>query len=63
MCLTVGALLIGAGCGGAGGGGSSGGGGSGPATDPGTPSGNYVVTVTATAGSLTHTLSFTLVIQ
>ena len=44
------------------GGGSSGGGG-GSTTDPGTPVGNYPVTITATSGSLTHTATFQLVVQ
>jgi Pro-kumamolisin, activation domain/Bacterial Ig-like domain (group 3) len=44
---------------GCGGGGGSGGG----PTDPGTPTGSYNVTVTATSGSLTHTASFTLKVQ
>lgn len=44
------------------GGGSSGGGGGG-GTTPGTPPGSYAVTVSATAGSVTHTSSFTLTVQ
>jgi subtilase family serine protease len=61
-------LLLGLGCGGgsnAGGGGGGGGGGS--HTDPGSPPGSYTVTVTATRGSgstaITHTATFTLVVQ
>lgn len=48
-----------------GGGGSStgGGGGGGGTTDPGTPTGTYTVTVTATSGSLTHTTQFSLTVQ
>jgi hypothetical protein len=41
---------------------TSGGGGGGP-TDPGTPVGNSVVTITATSGSLSHTTTFTLNVQ
>lgn len=50
-------LIMGSGCGG---GGASGGGGR---TDLGTPAGSYNVTVTATSGSLTHSTTFTLVVQ
>jgi Pro-kumamolisin, activation domain/Bacterial Ig-like domain (group 3) len=47
-----------------GGGSSSSGSGSGGAQiDPGTPTGAYPVTVTATSGNLSHTTSFTLVVQ
>ncbi len=42
-------------CGGGGGGGST--------MDPGTPTGSYAVSVTATGGGLTHTTSFSLVVQ
>ncbi len=48
-----------AGCGG----GSSGGGGPGPQTDPGTPTGAYTVTVTASDGTTSHTAMFTLNVQ
>ena len=34
-----------------------------PNTDPGTPKGSYTITVTGTAGSITHTATFTLVVQ
>jgi hypothetical protein len=44
-------------------GGGSASSGSGPPIDPGTPSGAYSVTVTATSGNLSHTASFTLVVQ
>ncbi len=44
-------------------GGGSGSSGSGPQIDPGTPPGAYSVTVTATSGKLSHTASFTLVVQ
>ncbi len=44
-------------------GGGSGSSGSGPQIDPGTPPGAYSVTVTATSGNLSHTASFTLVVQ
>ncbi len=54
--VIVGCLLALAGCGGAGGGPSQ------PrsAATPGTPAGTYNVTVTATAGTITHTLSLQL---
>jgi len=42
-----------------GGGGGSSGGGSGH-TDPGTPAGNYTITVTATSGSTSHSVTFML---
>ena len=42
-----------------GGGGSSGG----PAKDPGTPAGTSTVTLAATSGAITHTTTFTLVVQ
>jgi len=62
VSILAGILLIGLGCGG----GSSGGGGGGN-TDPGTPPGSYVITVGATSGSgssaITHTTTFTLVVQ
>lgn len=48
-------LVMGPGCGGGGGGGGH--------TDPGTPAGSYNVTLTATSGSLTHSTTFTLVVQ
>jgi Bacterial Ig-like domain (group 3) len=48
--------------GGCGGGGSSGGGGGGT-RDPGTPVGSSTVTVTATGGSITHTVTFALNVQ
>ena len=41
-------------------GGGGGGGGGGGHTDPGTPVGNYSVTVTATSGSLSHSATFPL---
>ena len=56
-------LLSGLGCGG----GSNGGGGPPPNVDPGTPRGSYPITVTGTSGSgsgaITHTTTFTLVVQ
>ncbi len=45
------------------GGGSGGGGGGGGHTDPGTPAGTYTITVTAASGSITHTATFSLVVQ
>lgn len=59
VALVLTALIVIPACGG-GGGGSAGG----PAhQDPGTPAGTYRVTVTATAGSLTRTTSFVLVVK
>jgi len=49
-----------------GGSGSSGGGGGGGGSgfsDPGTPPGNYTVTVTATSGAFSHSFNFTLQVQ
>jgi len=43
-----------------GGGGVSGGGG---AANPGTPAGNYLITVTATSGSLNHSVQAALTLQ
>jgi len=45
------------------GGGSSGGGGGGGAGQPGTPTGNYTITATATSGSLTHTAQVSLTVH
>ena len=44
-------------------GGGGGGGGGGGNTDPGTPVGTYTVTVTATSGAISHSATFTLVVQ
>ena len=44
-------------------GGGSGSSSGGPQIDQGTPAGAYSVTVTATSGNLSHTASFTLVVQ
>src|SRR6185312_7116670 len=46
-----------------GGGGSTSGGGGGGITDPGTPTGNYTVTVNATDGTHTHSTTFSLTVQ
>jgi len=53
--LVVGLLLFLPACGG--------GGGSGGTSDPGTPIGNYTITLTATSGTLSHTTSFMLSVQ
>ncbi len=45
-----------------GGGGNSSGGGGGP-SDPGTPTGNYVVTITGTSGSVSHTANIMLTVN
>jgi len=55
-----GLLAIGMGCGG---GSSNSSPGPNPQTDPGTPAGTYPITITATAGSITHTAKFTLIVQ
>jgi Pro-kumamolisin, activation domain/Bacterial Ig-like domain (group 3) len=49
-------VLAGVGCGGKGGGNSV-------TTDPGTPVGNYTVTVTGTSGSVSHTMTLNLTVQ
>ena len=59
--MAVSILLISAGCGGSSGG--NGGGGGGGFTDPGTPTGNYVITITGTSGSVSHSTTFTLLVQ
>jgi pro-kumamolisin-like protein/Big-like domain-containing protein len=60
LALLVFALLLTvAGCGGGGGGGGS----RTPHMDPGTPTGSYKVTVTASSGSLSHNVAFTLFVQ
>jgi hypothetical protein len=64
--LLMAVLLIGVGCGGGSsntGVGSNTGGGGAVQTDPGTPVGTYTITVTGTSGTLSHTVSFTLVVQ
>jgi hypothetical protein len=61
--IVLGSLLALPSCGG---GGSSTGGGGGTGvntTDPGTPTGSYTITVTATSGTLSHNAQFTLVVQ
>ena len=64
LCVLWGVLITGLGCGGGSGGGGGGGGGK---SDPGTPPGTYTITVTANSGSgsgaITHTTTFTLVVQ
>jgi uncharacterized membrane protein YtjA (UPF0391 family) len=45
------------------GGGSSGGGGGGGAGQPGTPTGNYVITVRATSGALSHSAQVNLTVN
>ena len=57
LALMISGLIFMMACGG---GSSSGGGGGG---HPGTPAGSYTVTVTATAGSLTHTAPVTVVVH
>ncbi|HET7441030.1 MAG TPA: Ig-like domain-containing protein, partial [Terriglobales bacterium] len=54
--VVFGFLLAIVGCGGGGGGSNS----SQPHTDPGTPTGSFPVTVTATSGTLSHSVGFTL---
>lgn len=61
--LLMGALLIGVGCGGGSNNSGGGGGGGGVQTDPGTPAGSYTITVTGTSGTLSHTATFTLIVQ
>jgi hypothetical protein len=64
--LLLGVLLMGAACGGSPGSGQMGGG-TGGSTDPGTPAGNYTVTLTGTSGTgssaVTHTVTFYIVVQ
>jgi hypothetical protein len=64
LAALLSVLVIGLGCGGGSGSGGGGGGGSG---DPGTPPGSYAITVAGTSGfgsaALTHTTTFTLVVQ
>ena len=60
--IVLGLLIALVGCGGGGGGSGSGGGGGGN-PDPGTPVGTYVITVTGTSGTTTHTTSFQLIVQ
>ncbi|MGH9589333.1 MAG: hypothetical protein ACRD25_03015, partial [Terracidiphilus sp.] len=54
--------IAGLACGG-GGGGNSGGGGGGGGGNPGTTAGTYIVTVTATSGSLSHSTTVNLTVQ
>ncbi len=59
LCIAgLGAIT---GCGG--GGSTSGGGGTNPQSNPGTTTGNYVVTVTATSGSVTASTTIPLAVQ
>jgi sugar lactone lactonase YvrE len=59
LTLTL-SLAFASSCGGGGGGN---GGGSGGKTDPGTPVGNYTLTVLATSGALTHTMNVAVTVQ
>jgi hypothetical protein len=54
ICALLIAVLA---CSGGGGGGGT------PQTDPGTPAGSYVITVTAVSGAITHATTFTLQVQ
>ena len=64
--IILGLLSVGVGCGGGSSNGVStgaAGGGGTVQTDPGTPVGTYTITVTGTSGTLSHTATFTLVVQ
>jgi hypothetical protein len=64
MLIVACALVSGlAGCGGGGGSNGGGGGNAPPTPQPGTPAGNYTVTVTATGGTLVKTANFSLTVQ
>ena len=60
--LALGVLLLGLGCGGSSGN-NGGGGGGGGFNDPGTPKGTYTITVTGTSASISHSTTFTLIVQ
>jgi hypothetical protein len=61
--VVLGLLLFLPACGGSGSSSGGGGGGGGGGQDPGTPAGNYQITVTGSSGSNTHTVTFTLIVQ
>jgi hypothetical protein len=67
LSLFLCTFLVGSfGCGGGSSSPSGTGGGGGGTTghlDPGTPKGNYTITVTGTSGSITHSTTFTLIVQ
>ena len=60
VCALLFVALVAAALGGCGGGGGGGGGG---ATDPGTPTGTYSVSVTAVGGSASHTVNVSVTVQ
>lgn len=57
--LVVAVLFMGIGCGGGSGSSSV----AGPPSNPGTPAGTYSVLITATSGTLSHTMTFTLIVE
>jgi len=62
LILLLALSLSGLSCGGGSNNGGGGGGGGGTG-DPGTPTGSFVVTVTGTSGTVSHTTTFTLIVQ